>query len=266
MSNPPRSRIEELKKSFPALDDFAEAKLLGGDVGSHDVELNPQVVVDEGIPNVLPGTAVVFHTGSSGTGTGGYTYFGDSDGTDDEFDQGSGDWGEVGVGSSDSWQPDDFENWLNSGPWIDHSDDWTHEGSGNPGGQQGVGLPQWQGPQPQRINNWNLGQQRPYDIFNSSTDSIMVQYGPFGTQPQIIPPQGTFTAPEGDDWEVDGINIHGYTFKLTDGFNFVEVYDDHWTTNYHIPGSNFIYEVLGGLQLEPPTDDGNWDQIFYWSP
>lgn len=259
MGDPTKLKLEELRKSFPSLDDFSKEKLLGGlgpisEATLETVFFGPGG--DPGAPIFTP-SAHGYSGGPPIASGGGSDYFG---GTTEN------DWGEMHDGG-----------WGDDGPGGDPGGDSNPGGSeggngqnssGNPGTQQDA--PPWQGPEPPRTNNM-IPTTRPYDLKNYSDNPVMIQYGPYGTPPIIVQPGGQFTAPAGVGWEIDGVNINGYTFKLTDGFNFVEIYNSHWETWYWFQWTALGYYISGGLLEElPPDDDGNpdqnWFQIFHWSP
>lgn len=105
-----KMNIEELKKSFPALDNYSNVKLLGGGpgdywdpfwnsgggTGSHDFVMMTQVQFpnDSFIWSVLSQSG-----GTGGNGGGGGVYFGDSD--DSYGDMGDAGWGDGGFGDGD---------------------------------------------------------------------------------------------------------------------------------------------------------------------
>lgn len=235
--------IEELRKRFPSLDQLSARKLLGGWISLDD---NPGTDGKPDISNSSDGPSSVTASVSLPQAPGN-VYFGE-DGGDMGDDQGGGDlWGE-------------------SGPSDDSG------GDSNPGGSEGgsgqsssgnntqseEGAPPW----------WNRESAgpRPYDIKNFSSQWVAIKYGSFGNPIHWVGPGQTFSVPEGVE-EIDGININGDTFKLPDGFNWIEVYDTKWNTNYTNPVLLDLFYWYGGGNdpLDaPPNDD--WFMLFYANP
>jgi len=261
MSDRGKLNLEELKKSFPSLDDHSTKTLLGGNV-EPTFESSGEFVYSQpgGSPGSTPYSGPPSGGNSPSASSGGSDYFGINEPTlvsSDDF--GWGGWGDGGVDSGSGGESNPSGGDGGNG----------QSSSGDPGGEQRPPLP-WQGPEPTRTNISSY-QDSSYDIINNSSSPVMVQYGPYGTTPHIVPSGGSFSTPFGWDMGIDGININGYTFKVPNGFNFIRINDFGWSTNYWFPLTNGNYEDNGGLLEELPPDnagnpDQNWHQILYWSP
>ena len=131
MSDRRKMNLEELRKSFPSLDDFSAKKLLGGDywnpnwanaeVGGGDFVRMPSGNA-WGQGDWFMNQVMSQPSNTRPTGGGGDAYFGDADDWDDSYgDMGGDSWGDGGwdAGGSGGYEPDY---------------------DGNPGGTQGSSM------------------------------------------------------------------------------------------------------------------------------
>lgn len=256
MSDRRKMNLEELRKSFPSLDDFSAKKLLAGGPGPGQVLLGISEATLEPIwGEAPPGWDSGSNPSGGGPNTGepsggatasaaGSDYFGD-------YDWGNDSWGDGGIGDG---------GWGDDGPGGD-SNPGGSEG-GNPNGEQGP--PQvTQGELP--INNTGEGN-RPYQVRNNWPITI---YGkpennvPADQRPNVvvIPPGGTTNIP------IDGLSINGIVYKFINGYGWIDVNPNGITTNYNWY-TWLIQTVIGGVEADPPEDDAygpgqsGWQDLF----
>jgi hypothetical protein len=250
MNDRMKMNMEELKKSFPSVDDFSTKKLLGGNgpiIGFNEHDLSP--VYGEPLSDPNPGgnpSGSGPNSGgpSGGPNSGGHptasdaawaSYFGDSgmDWGNDGF--GGSDWGDGGSGGDSNPGGSEGGNGQNS--------------SGNPGGQGQQGELPW-------LNN-STPTSQPYTVQNNTNATIYAKPEnnfPAGTPNFIsIPPDGTINT------GIDGLQINGIVYKFVNGYGWVQVNAGNYTTNYSTGGS--IIQYWGGGVLDTPPDP-TWQDLF----
>lgn len=251
MSDHGRMNLEELKKSFPSLDDHATKKLLGGWVDpDYEAPSDPTSPPDmgSGSPGGPPSTG----SPSGGVITaGGGDYFGDSDWGNDSW--GDGGWGDSGWGG-DSWN--DSSSNGNEGPNGENDQD-----------TQWPPLPPQRGPQIEGHNQSNQNITRPYTLRNDSSYPIAYLIENTGTHQILQPGQST-------NQPIEGFNYLGNVYKVTDGYNWVRVTDTGYWTNYPVTTPAIIPFMPswgrqleeGGFQELPIQGETWWYNLFRYYP
>lgn len=242
MSDRGKMNLEELRKSFPSLDDFSAKKLLGGwdeepapdDGPSDNTGSNPGA----GSPGGPPSTG----SPSGGAVTaGGGDYFGDRDwGNDSWGDGGWGDggWGDTGPGGDSNPGSSEGGNGQNS--------------SGNPGNEQG-GTLEWQ--------NSTTAQVHPHRTYNTSGTTMYCKPEDGGGRFEV--PNGGFT-----DQEIDVFKINGQVYKVVDEYGTIIVTGQHYFTNYTSLWQIAQQQAWNGIWGNPcersdfDENDTQWDEIF----
>lgn len=230
MSEQRKMNLDELKKSFPSLDDLATKKLLGGWVDPN-FKPAPDVPNTGSNPGSTPAGSTTAST-SHPTSAGGM-YFGDSD-----YDQGDGGWGD----------------WGDSGPGGDSG------GDSNPGGSEGGNGQNSSGDQGQQsdapvleIMNVSNYESNEFELYNGFNFTIYFKGSNDVDANPLLPGQST-------DVPIDGININGNVYKICGGYNWIVVGPGGILTNYWFPGTWWYQTQNGGHLHDPPDDD--WNNLF----
>lgn len=250
--------LEELRKSFPALDENSVSKLLGGGGHNPDGWTPPPVGSDMyDMPELASVDIYPSGSGSDGSSGGpggprypggsGSDYFGDGDGGDDYGDYVfGGGWGDSDGGTDTNPGGSEGGNGQNS--------------SGNPGNEFS-GTLVW-------LNSPTLFPSHVTQVINDTNQTIWYKPEhnmPYG-QPNAfpIPPGGSITAP------IDGLNINGVVYKFVDGYSSIYVTNTSYTTHYNAFMA-VIQSVRGGVLRHPPNDhayeedhgaSSSWQDLF----
>lgn len=227
--------LEDLKKSFPSLDDFSAKRLLGGG-NPHSEATDESVFYEPGGNPATPIFTPSVYSSSGGPATasgGGSDYFGDTTPNDwgEMHDAG---WGDGGYDVGDS-NPGGSEggNGQNS--------------SGNPGGgDEGNGL--WIGG---RVwHNRGELENRPYTLRNDTSQTIYYKTENGGDAVPLLP-GGETNDP------IDGFKVGNSVYHVVDGYNWVHVEQGSFTTNY-VNNWDYLLFFWFGWILWPPD--------IYWQP
>ncbi|MBP6312896.1 MAG: hypothetical protein KA408_11540 [Flavobacteriales bacterium] len=265
MNDRMKMNMEELKKSFPSVDDFSTKKLLGGNgpiIGFNEHDLSP--VYGEPLSDPNPGGNPSGSGPNSGGPSGGPNSGGHPTASDaawaSYFGDSGMDWGNDGFGGSD---------WGDGGSGGDSNPGGNEGGngqgsSGNPG--NGQTSPDYS--DLEFINNTNPS------VFESRTynNSSQTLYG----KPDYDTPYDRVIVPPGEwtDVPLDAFKVGGHVYKVTDGYGTLTVYDSFYGTQYSDDSilledsdlermQEWLMEYGNPCQrTDFGVDDTQWDNIF----
>lgn len=224
MGDPTKMKLEELRKSFPALDDFSVEKLLGGGYTTAQWEsLNTGQGTGDN-PTTTP-SGQNNAPGSASVASGGSDYFG---GTTEN------DWGEMHDGG-----------WGDDGPGSGSGGDSNPGGSEGGNGQNSSGNPGGQGDQQtdpplNAQNDFDPNVEVPFTLHNSSLTERLAYMIENETTIVYLEPGQSTTDP------IEGFKFGDTVYKVTGNYGYVIVTDTEYWTNY------------------PPGGDGSWWNAGTW--